>query len=150
MKKHNMGLKLPVSENIFYYTVTLAARRRLGVPYFPQQYLEKLIEDDSQCRAFRPSVNPDLPDMGFVGFNPSLCTVLFAEMMRKWKRNEHPAAKTYGGLCSAPFHFKHFDGRLSDMGATKTKRGVFSEQFKYPDHKAYGDFLASTPQYQAG
>ncbi|MEL6427390.1 MAG: monooxygenase, partial [Pseudomonadota bacterium] len=73
------------------------------------------------------------------------------EMMLDWKRKERPAAQIYGGLCSAPFHFKHFDELLADMGARKRKRSnPLAEQFGYPDHAAYGEFLASCPQYQAG
>ena len=157
----------------------LAVGWKLGVPYLPQECQDKLIEQDGQYRTYRLAVNPDLPDMGFVGFNSSFCTVLSAEMvanwlvryadgqladqpseaqmnaniemMLDWKRNERPAAKIYGGLCSAPFHFKHFDELLADMGAKKRKRGnPLAEQFGYPDHKAYGEFLASCPQYQAG
>ena len=157
----------------------LAVGWKLGVPYLPEAYKEKLIEKDGQYRVFRLAVNPDLPDMGFVGFNSSFCTVLSAEMianwlvrymdgqlarqpsdaemnrniemMQNWKRQERPAAQVYGGLCSAPFHFKHFDELLADMGATKRKRdNPLAEQFSYPNHKAYGAFLASCPQYQAG
>ncbi|MCV6591583.1 MAG: NAD(P)/FAD-dependent oxidoreductase [Silicimonas sp.] len=157
----------------------LAVGWKLGVPYLPQEHLDKLIESDGQYRVYRLSVNPDLPDMGFVGFNSSFCTVLSAEMianwlvryadgqladqpteaqmndniemMLNWKRNERPAAQIYGGLCSAPFHFKHFDELLTDMGARKSKRSnPLAEQFSYPDHRAYGEFLASCPQYQAG
>ncbi|MCB1384738.1 MAG: NAD(P)/FAD-dependent oxidoreductase [Nitratireductor sp.] len=157
----------------------LAVGWKLGVPYLPQPYQEKLVEPDGQYRVYRLSVNPDLPDMGFVGFNSSFCTVLSAEMianwlvryadgqladqpsaaqmneniemMLNWKRTERPAAKIYGGLCSAPFHFKHFDELLADMGAARRKRSnPLAEQFSYPDHRAYGEFLASCPQYQAG
>jgi hypothetical protein len=72
-------------------------------------------------------------------------------MMLNWKRNERPAAKIYGGLCSAPFHFKHFDELLADIGAKKKKRGnPLAEQFSYPNAAAYGSFVASAPQYQAG
>jgi cation diffusion facilitator CzcD-associated flavoprotein CzcO len=156
----------------------LAVGWKLGVPYLPDEAQAKLVESDGQYRVYRLAVNPDLPDMGFVGFNSSFCTVLSAEMvanwlvrfmdgqlanqpsdqamteniemMLDWKRNERPAAQIYGGLCSAPFHFKHFDELLADMGASKTKRSnPLAEQFGYPDHKAYGEFLASTPQYQA-
>ncbi|QBY01275.1 NAD(P)/FAD-dependent oxidoreductase [Rhodophyticola sp. CCM32] len=154
----------------------LAVGWTLGVPYLPQAYQDKLIEEDGQYRVYRLSVNPDLPDMGFVGFNSSFCTVLSAEMianwlvryadgqlarqptsdemsaniemMLTWKRNERPAAQIYGGLCSAPFHFKHFDELLADMGATIRKRGPLTEQFSHPNAAAYGRFLASTPQYQ--
>ena len=70
------------------------------------------------------------------------------QQMLDWRRNERPAAQVYGGLCSAPFHFKHFDELLKDMGATKRRRSnPLAEQFSYPSHKAYGEFLQSAPQY---
>ncbi|KMW58267.1 monooxygenase domain protein [Candidatus Rhodobacter oscarellae] len=159
-------------------TSILAVGWKLGVPYLPEDARATLIEEDGQYRVYRLAVNPDLPDMGFVGFNSSFCTVLSAEMianwlvrymdgqlanqpteaemnaniemMLNWKRNERPAAQIYGGLCSAPFHFKHFDELLADMGAKKRKRGnPLAEQFSYPNHQAYAEFLASCPQYQA-
>ncbi len=152
---------------------------KLGVPYLSRDYLDKLIEADGQYRVYRLSVNPDLPDMGFVGFNSSFCSVLSSEMianwlvrfadgqlanqpsdqemrenidrMLDWKRRERPAAKVYGGLCSAPFHFKHFDELLADIGARKRKRAnPLAEQFSYPNADAYGSYLASAPQYRAG
>jgi cation diffusion facilitator CzcD-associated flavoprotein CzcO len=155
----------------------LAVGWKLGIPYLAQEHLDKLIESDGQYRVYRLAVNPDLPDMGFVGFNSSFCTVLSAEMianwlvrfadgqlahqpsdqqmneniemMLNWKRKERPSAQVYGGLCSAPFHFKHFDELLADIGATKRKRdNPLAEQFSYPDAKSYGEFLASAPQYQ--
>lgn len=160
-------------------TAILATGWKLGVPYLPEAYQEKLIEEDGQYRIYRLAVNPDLPDMGFVGFNSSFCTVLSAEvvanwlvryadgqlanqpsaaemtdnieMMLNWKRHERPAAQIYGGLCSAPFHFKHFDELLADMGAAKSKRAnPLAEEFFYPNTAAYGGFLASCPQYQVG
>lgn len=66
-----------------------------------------------------------------------------------WRRTQRPAAQVYGGLCSAPFHFRHFDELLADMGARERKRGFFAENFSYPDADAYGRFLASAPQYRA-
>ncbi|WP_127110098.1 flavin-containing monooxygenase [Pararhodobacter zhoushanensis] len=157
----------------------LAVGWKLGIPYLPQAYRDKLIESDGQYRVYRLAVNPDLPDMGFVGFNSSFCTVLSAEMvanwlvryadgqlanqptsqqmgqnidqMLHWKRNERPAAQIYGGLCSAPFHFHHFDELLQDMGARQWKRSnPLAETFSPPDAAAYGRFLATTPQYHAG
>jgi cation diffusion facilitator CzcD-associated flavoprotein CzcO len=157
----------------------LAVGWKLGVPVLPEEYRRKLIESDGQYRVYRLSVNPDLPDMGFVGFNSSFCTVLSAEMianwlvryadgqlenqpsdtemrdniemMLNWRRNERPAAQVYGGLCSAPFHFKHFDELLADIGARKrTRSNPLAEQFSFPNADAYGTFLASAPQYRAG
>lgn len=156
----------------------LAVGWKLGVPYLDPAYREKLIEPDGQYRVYRLSVNPDLPEMGFVGFNSSFCSVLSAEMIANWlvryadgqlkhqpsraemeadieanlawRRKERPAAQVYGGLCSAPFHFRHFDEVLADIGATKRKRSnPLAEQFSYPSAPAYGAFLASAPQYRA-
>ncbi|MEP4198365.1 MAG: NAD(P)/FAD-dependent oxidoreductase [Aliishimia sp.] len=172
------GVTLSNGDTMPCDVAVLAVGWKLGVPYLPQEFQNKLIEEDGQYRVYRLSVNPDLPDMGFVGFNSSFCTVLSAEMianwlvryadgqlenqptsaqmnesiemMLNWKRTERPAAKIYGGLCSAPFHFKHFDELLADMGAKQTKRSnPLAEQFSYPNAAAYGTFLASTPQYHA-
>ncbi|MCR9138435.1 MAG: NAD(P)/FAD-dependent oxidoreductase [Alphaproteobacteria bacterium] len=157
----------------------LAVGWTLGVPYLPEEYRAKLIDPDGQYRVYRLAVNPDLPDMGFVGFNSSFCSVLSSEMianwlvrfvdgqlanqptdqemrdniemMLNWKRKERPAAQVYGGLCSAPFHFRHFDELLDDIGVRQRKRSnPLAEQFSYPHAPSYGRYLASAPQYQAG
>lgn len=170
------GVVLSTGDKLRCDVAVLAVGWKLGVPVIPDAYREKLIEPDGQYKTYRLSVNPDLPDMGFVGFNSSFCTVLSAEMsanwlvryadgqlakqptdaemrenmqmMLDWRRNERPAAKAYGGLCSAPFHFKHFDELLDDMGATKrTRSNPLAEQFSYPNADAFGEYLASTPQY---
>ena len=132
------GDKIPCDLSI------LAVGWKLGVPFLPEEARAKLIDADGQYRVYRLAVNPDLKDMGFVGFNSSFCTVLSAEMianwlvryadgqlkhqpseaemreniemMLAWKRQERPAAQVYGGLCSAPFHFKHFDELLVRHG----------------------------------
>jgi dimethylaniline monooxygenase (N-oxide forming) len=70
------------------------------------------------------------------------------EMMLHFKRVERPAAGVYGGLCVAPYHYKHFDELLADIGAAKRSRGL-KEMFTPPDADAYGEFLASAPAYKA-
>ena len=164
------GQRLPADVSI------LAVGWKLGVPYLPQQLRDRLVDADGLYRVYRCAVNPDLPEMGFVGFNSSFCTVLSAEMianwlvryadgqlaqqptledmrrnidmMLDWMRRERPAAQVYGGLCTAPFHFKHFDELLADMGARqRTRANPLAEYFSYPSHAAYGQFLASCPEY---
>src|SRR6266567_5757000 len=103
----------------------LAIGFKLGVPFLPDEYRCKLIQPDGQYRLYRVIANPDLPEMGFVGFNSSFCTVLCAELAANWlvrycdgqlakqptaaemyasmdmmlhfKRVERPAAGVYGG-----------------------------------------------------
>ena len=153
----------------------LAIGYKLGVPFLPKAFLDKLVDADGQYRLYRLIANPDLPDLGFVGFNSSFATVLCAEMAANWlvryadgklakqptaaqmrdniemmlhfKRVERPAAGVYGGLCVAPYHFKHFDELLDDMGAAKRSRNPLAEKFSPPNADAYARFLASTPAY---
>ncbi len=155
----------------------LAIGYKLGVPFLPAPYQAKLVEPDGQYRLYRLIANPDLPDMGFVGFNSSFCTVLCADlaadwlvryadgqlarqpsaaemneniaMMLRFKRVERPAAGVYGGLCVAPYHFKHFDELLADIGATSSRRNPLVEKFTPPDAGAYARFLATAPDYKA-
>ncbi|WP_040678124.1 flavin-containing monooxygenase [Nitratireductor pacificus] len=155
----------------------LATGWKLGVPFLPEEYRRKLVEPDGQYRLYRIVANPDLPDMGFVGFNSSFCTVLSAElaanwlvryadgmlenqptpeemnanieMMLRWKREERPAAGVYGGLCVAPYHFKHFDELIADMGATVRRRNPLAENLSPPNADAYARYLKSAPDYRA-
>ena len=155
----------------------LAIGYRLGVPFLPEAYRDKLVEADGQYRLYRQIANPDLPDLGFVGFNSSFCSVLCADLAANWlvryadgklarqpsergmrddiemmlhfKRVERPAAGVYGGLCIAPYHYKHFDELLADIGAAKHRRNPLAEMFTPPDADAYAQFLASAPVYKA-
>jgi dimethylaniline monooxygenase (N-oxide forming) len=155
----------------------LAIGYKLGVPFLPDEYQAKLVEPDGQYRLYRLIANPDLPDMGFVGFNSSFCTVLCADLAANWlvryadgrlarqpsaaemndniammlnfKRVERPAAGVYGGLCVAPYHFKHFDELLADIGAKTSRRNPLVEKFTPPDADAYARFLATAPDYKA-
>ncbi|QCI67279.1 flavin-containing monooxygenase [Phreatobacter stygius] len=168
---------LSTGERLDTDIVVQATGWKLGVPFLPEDYRAKLVEPDGQYRLYRLVANPDLPDMGFVGFNSSFATVLCAEMaanwlvryadsqlarqptaaemrdniemMLRWKRDERPAASVYGGLCVAPFHFKHLDELLEDIGATTRKRSPLVEKFSPPDADAFGRYLASAPDYRA-
>jgi dimethylaniline monooxygenase (N-oxide forming) len=154
----------------------LAIGYKLGVPFLPEAYRPKLVDPDGQYRLYRLIANPDLPDMGFVGFNSSFCTVLCADMAAQWlvryadgrlarqpseremrdniemmlhfKRVERPAASVYGGLCVAPYHYRHFDELLADIGATERRRSPLKEKFTPPDADAYARFLSSAPDYR--
>lgn len=172
-------VKLSNGETLDCDIAILAVGWKLGVPYMPKEWQDKLIEPDGQYRTYRLSVNPDIPDFGFVGFNSSFCTMLSAEMIAnwlvryadgqldnqpneadmqsdieanlKWRRKERPAAQVYGGLCSAPFHFKHFDELLADIGAKKRSSiNPLKENFSYPHAPVYRRYLDSAPQYLAG
>jgi hypothetical protein len=70
-------------------------------------------------------------------------------MMLHFKRVERPAASVYGGLCVAPYHYRHFDELIADIGAKQTQRNALAERFLPPDAEAYAKYLASAPDYRA-
>jgi dimethylaniline monooxygenase (N-oxide forming) len=176
---HYEGKSIVMSngERVDADVAVLAIGYKLGVPFLPEAYRKKLVDADGQYRLYRLIANPDLPDLGFVGFNSSFCTVLCAELAANWlvryadgqlahqpserdmrdniemmlhfKRVERPAAGVYGGLCVAPYHYKHFDELLADIGATKHRRNPLAEMFTPPDADGYARFLASAPAYKA-
>lgn len=170
----NDGTKIVQLENgeaIQAHVVVQATGWTMDLPFLPRELEEELIDADGQYRLYRFAINPNLPDIGFVGFNSSFCSVLSSEMIAhwlvrymdgklvnqpsrqeidteidrllKWKRKARPAAKAYGGNCVAPFHFAHFDELLEDMGAAKD-----SSWFTYPHADNYAKLLASAPHYQ--
>lgn len=156
----------------------LATGWKQGVPFLAESDRDRLVEPDGLYRLYRNIVNPDLPDLGFVGFNSSFATVLCADLaanwlvrfadgqlarqpsrqqmqddiqaMLDWRRNGRPAAAGYGGLCIAPYHFKHFDELIDDIGAKEKRRGFLTERLTPPDAGAYGRYLRSAPAYMAG
>jgi len=164
-------------ERVAADVAVLAIGYKLGVPFLPAAYQAKLVDADGQYRLYRLIANPDLPELGFVGFNSSFCTVLCADLAANWlvryadgqlarqptaqqmrdniemmlhfKRVERPAAGVYGGLCVAPYHYRHFDELMADIGAKEQKRGGLAGHFRPPDADAYARFLASAPDYQA-
>ncbi|MCA1297810.1 flavin-containing monooxygenase [Stappia indica] len=159
--------------------VVQAVGWKLGIPFLPEEVRARLIDGDGQYRLYRLIVNPEVPDLGFVGFNSSFATVLTSNMaaewlvryvdgqlanqpsperMRQWidahltwRRTRRPAAKVYGGLCSAPYHFRHLDELIKDMGASKTSRAnPLAEVFTPPNADAFGKYLETVPSYQVG
>lgn len=150
---------------------------QLGVPFLDAATRAALVTSDGQYRLYRLVANPDVPDLGFVGFNSSFATVLTSDIaaqwlvryadgklarqpdkdgMRRWidehlawRRQVRPAARVYGGLCSAPYHFRHLDELLADIGARKRRRNPLAETFLPPDADAYGRYLTSAPAYAA-
>jgi cation diffusion facilitator CzcD-associated flavoprotein CzcO len=163
-------------ERVAADVAVLAIGYKLGVPFLSDADRSKLVEPDGQYKLYRLIASPELPDMGFVGFNSSFCTVLCADLAANWlvryadgqlaqqptpaqmqtniammlhfKRVERPAAGVYGGLCVAPYHFKHFDELLADIGVTHRRSNPLVEKFTPPDAAAYARFLASAPDYK--
>jgi dimethylaniline monooxygenase (N-oxide forming) len=147
-----------------------------GFSFLDRPELAKLVDANGQYRLYRFAVSPELPGLGFVGANSSFYTTLTSQILAEWlvrfadgqlarqpglavmheeiertaawRRDIRPAAADYGGLCVAPFHYRHFDDLLGDMGAAKANTGWWRECFSYPRADQYEACLGSAPTYK--
>jgi cation diffusion facilitator CzcD-associated flavoprotein CzcO len=152
--------------------VILAIGWKLDLPFFDEATRSALVDLDGQFRLYRMIVNPDVPGIGFVGFNSSLISMLSAELganwlvrwfdgtlqtiatpeeMREeidqtlaWKRTTRPVALAFDGLCIAPYHHFHFDKLMRDMGAKTKPRNPIVAQLLPIKPKRYADLLSTT------
>ncbi|CAO4149948.1 Trimethylamine monooxygenase [Methylorubrum thiocyanatum] len=157
--------------------VVMATGWRQEIPILNAQDRAKLVDTDGQYKLYRMIVNPDLPDLGFVGFNSSFATNLSAELGANWlvrymdgqlarqpnraqmeagiarslawRRGERPAAQNYGGLCIAPYHNHHFSGLLGDIGVPTREANPLTALFLPLRPPIYAKLLAKAPAYQA-
>mmetsp|Transcript_2784 Transcript_2784/g.8576 ORF Transcript_2784/g.8576 Transcript_2784/m.8576 type:complete len:517 (-) Transcript_2784:92-1642(-) len=131
-----------------------------------------IVGSDGLYCLHRHVVSPDVKNLGFVGSSSSFASVLTSELAAEWLvryldgqlarqptdadmrrsiadqvawRHERPAAKSFGGRCVAPFHFRYADAILDDIGAKVTP---FNTSWLLPpDAVAIGKLLASAPAY---
>ncbi len=153
--------------------VVLATGWLQDLPFLDADTRARLIEPDGQYRLHRLMANPDLPGLGFVGFNSSFASALSAELgahwlarffegtlrrqptdagMREgiaraleWRRRDRPAAAAYGGLCIAPFHHAHFDELMADIGARRKPANPLAAHLAPISPKAYARLLETAP-----
>ncbi len=153
--------------------VVLAIGWSQDLPFLDANTQARLIEPDGQFRLHHLMVNPDLPGLGFVGFNSSFASALSAELgahwlaryfeggLRRqptdaamqagiaraleWRRRDRRVAQTYGGLCIAPFHHAHFDELMADMGAQTKPANVLAAHLAPISPEAYAKLLETAP-----
>ncbi|MEC3880788.1 flavin-containing monooxygenase [Parapedobacter sp. 10938] len=154
--------------------VVLGTGFRQRLPFLNVQYQEMITNAKGMYTLYRNILHPDLPQMGFVGFNSSLFTTLTSEVaahwlaavvsgelilppaedmldemraMEKWRSVGRPIASEFSGLCVAPFNFQHLDELMADMGLrTRASRNIIHEFFKPINPKDYKKMLSGKPK----
>ncbi|WP_353127166.1 flavin-containing monooxygenase [Parapedobacter pyrenivorans] len=140
------------------------------LPFLQVQYQEMITTASGMYSLYRNILHPDLPQMGFVGFNSSLFTTLTSEvaahwlaatvsgelilppvedmlhdmrLMERWRCEGRPIAAEFSGLCVAPFNYQHLDELMKDLGLrTRASKNVIYEFFKPINPKDYKKMLA--------
>jgi dimethylaniline monooxygenase (N-oxide forming) len=151
--------------------VILAIGWKVDLPFLNKTTLSALVEPDGQFRLYRNIINPDLPGLGFVGFNSSFITTLSAELSAnwlvrwfdgalqrvagqmemseeinqtlRWRRISRPVASNLKGLCIAPYHHFHFGKLMKDMGAKTKPRNPIVAHLLPLSPKRYASLLST-------
>ncbi|HEU4471805.1 MAG TPA: NAD(P)-binding domain-containing protein [Flavisolibacter sp.] len=136
---------------------------------FLHKYEPLLKDDQGLFSLYRNILHPDLPQMGFVGFNSSFFSPLTSEVAANWlvacmagdlklpakeemkaimqqeadwRKKVRPIAAEFSGLCVAPFNFQHLDQLMKDMGLrTRATRMLLYELFKPINPADYAKLL---------
>ncbi|TDH28592.1 K+ transport protein [Segetibacter sp. 3557_3] len=113
-----------------------------SLPFLEERYRNLVVDESGRYQLYRNIVNPDIPQLGFVGFNSSLFSTLTSEVAAHWLvayasgtiklptserirqditfmdnwRRSRVSASVFSGTCVAPFNFKHIDQLMNDMG----------------------------------
>ncbi|WP_257666805.1 flavin-containing monooxygenase [Parapedobacter tibetensis] len=140
------------------------------LPFLQVHYQEMITNANGMYTLYRNILHPDLPQMGFVGFNSSLFTTLTSEVaahwlvaalsgdlilppaeemlremkrMEKWRCEGRPIASEFSGLCVAPFNYQHLDELMNDLGfRTRASQNFIYEFFKPINPKDYKKMLS--------
>lgn len=140
------------------------------LPFLEPAYKQFIVSSGGQYRLFRNIVHPQVPQLGFVGFNSSLFTTLTSEVaanwlvayvekrlalpslqaindtldyMEKWRSTSRPIASEFSGTCIAPFNYQHLDLLMRDMGLKRKLSLSPLEYFKPINPKDYHKLLRS-------
>lgn len=132
------------------------------LPFLEDRYKNQIIDEKGNYQLFRNILSPDVPQLGFVGFNSSLFSTLTSEVaanwlaeyvsdamqlpaesimkaemnkMEAWRRKSRPASSVFSSTCIAPFNFLHIDELMRDMGL-KTRLNRSLKDFVKPINPA--------------
>ena len=121
---------------------------RQEVPFLAASVRRHVVDDDGVFHLYRNILHPDVPRLGFVGYNASLYSQLTSEIAARWLARHflgrvplppraamlrHVAQRwawvrenrprgTANGTCIIPFTFHYVDDLLREMGARTVRR----------------------------
>ncbi|MCD2424206.1 NAD(P)-binding domain-containing protein [Niabella pedocola] len=149
--------------------VVMGTGFRQRLPFLNGDYQRLICNENGQFMLHRNIISPNLPLLGFVGFNSSLFSTLTSEIaanwlveyvngniqlpvqseiikeraiIEQWKKNVRPVATEFSGLCIAPFNFQHLDQLMKDMGLKTGGRNRLLQFFKPVNPAGYQQLLA--------
>ncbi len=145
----NDGVELANGERLQADIVIFGTGFRQDVPFLEEKYRQMLIDDKGYFHLYRNLIHPDIPQLGFVGYNSSFFSQLTSEVAAWWlaeyvkgnlalpsrleiiedmetefhwwqtKLPQNPGSRG----CISPFNFHHLEQLMLDMGVKSHSKG---------------------------
>jgi dimethylaniline monooxygenase (N-oxide forming) len=144
------GVELESGDRLEADLVVFGTGFRQDVPFLEEKYRRLMIDDGGNFHLYRNLIHPQIPQMGFVGYNSSkFCPLTFhlsaqwlveytlgnlqvpsaEEMLAqmeeewKWKQSEWGEKSLDNGTSIFPFTFHYIEELLNDLGIDNRKKG---------------------------
>ncbi len=145
----NDGVELANGERLQADIVIFGTGFHQDVPFLEEKYRQMLIDDQGYFHLYRNLIHPDIPQLGFVGYNSGLFSQLTSEVGAwwlaeyakgnlalpsrlemiesmetefHWWQTQLPQNPGSGG-CITPFNFHHLEQLIQDMGVKSHSKG---------------------------
>ncbi|HEU0053400.1 MAG TPA: FAD-dependent oxidoreductase, partial [Longimicrobium sp.] len=143
---------------------------RQSVPFLAEEARARIVDVEGVFHLYRNLLHPDVPRLGFVGYNSSLYSQLTSEIGARWlarhvmgrlrlpgreamlaefaerwawMRAERGASGVASGTCIVPFNFHYLNDLLTDLGARTWRGRNRLKEFLMPvDPALYADLKA--------
>ncbi len=139
----NQGVELSNQERLSADVVILGTGFRQELPFLDSDVREIIVDREGRFHLYRYLLNPEIPDLGFVGYNSSLFTPITSELGARWlaayrfgrmtlpaKETMHdsieselkigkavrPLARRFTAVNVAPYTYHYLDTLLRDLG----------------------------------
>ncbi|HEU0087928.1 MAG TPA: NAD(P)-binding domain-containing protein [Pseudonocardiaceae bacterium] len=131
--------------------VVLGTGYRQEIPFLESDIRSRVIDDQGRYRLYRYLLNPDVPDLGFVGYNSSLFTPITSELGARWLaahltgrlalpatdqmhraidselkigKAVRPLARRFTGVNVAPYTYRYLDTLRKDLNESSQPKGL--------------------------
>ncbi|QLE56434.1 NAD(P)/FAD-dependent oxidoreductase [Nostoc sp. TCL26-01] len=142
------GANLENGQQLLADVVIFATGFRQNISFLAEKYYQLIINYQGNFHLYRHLIHPDIPQLGFVGYNSSFYCQLTSEIAAKWlveyfqgnlvlpspgemhqeiiAESQWRQMQSYynqdNGTCIAPFHLHHIEQLINDMGVKRPKK----------------------------
>ena len=136
------GVELASGEHLQADVVIFGTGFRQDISFLEEKYRRWIVDEEGCFHLYRYMIHPDIPNLGFLGYNSSIFCQLTSEVGSwwlaqyfkghlalpsrsqmykemhihfRWSKKFLPASLVYG-ICVSPFNFHYLEELIEDMG----------------------------------